>query len=147
MDSVWKWRDWYLSPVQPLHLLSFGLLGHRLLLPPPAFLCTRLPRNGTNQKAEHFFKWHRGEGTCRPSQPEILTNLLSGRSAVAFVLAGRRRREVLLTRSWAEKHRRWNWRWWWFAIPTVQNLTVNFKPIDFLTLNGFFILIFFCLFP
>lgn len=41
----------YLSPVKPLQLLSFGLLGRRLLLlPPPPSRWTRLARSKQKQK-------------------------------------------------------------------------------------------------
>lgn len=56
MKAIWarlKRRDWYLSPVKPLQLLSFSLLGHLLLLLPPLSLCTRLTRRKQNQK-QHF---------------------------------------------------------------------------------------------
>lgn len=91
-----------LSSVKPLQLLSFRLLGHRLLLRPPLSLCTQLGQEVHNL-SENV---HTCKHTMCDTTPHC-TNLLIGCQVFIFILTRGRLFQILLTGGWIKKKKKW----------------------------------------
>lgn len=111
MDSSLTWTAQFkmsdsernLSSVKPLQLLSFSLLGHRLLLLPPLPLCTQLGQRGAKNSLDivHTCKYSRCNTSlhCAAFQwvEMVYTNLLIGCQVFMFVVTRRQLFQILLT--------------------------------------------------